>query len=175
MFNYFAAEESAKGIGALGISGSAFLIQLITFVLVYFVLRKFAIGPITKMLQARREVIESGVSLGEEMKVEKAQFEKTVDKEMKIARKKADEIVADAQSAAKDTIRSAEEKATEKAAIIIDEGKARGEQEVTRARKNMESELAGLVAEATEAVIGEKVDAAKDAQLIDRALKGAKA
>ena len=41
-----------------------------------------------------------------------------------------------------------------------------------RARKQLEGELAGLVADATEAVIDEKIDAKKDAQLIERALKG---
>lgn len=179
MFNYLAAEaaapkESAQGLGALGISGEAFVIQLITFVLVYFLLRKFAFGPIVKMLQDRRELIESGVNLGEEMKVEKAQFEKKVAKDLTEARKKADEIVSEAQTDAKQTIRNAEETASTKAATIVEEGKVRGEQEVTRARKQMESELAGLVAEATEVIIGEKVDAKKDSQLIDRALKGAK-
>lgn len=177
MFSLFAATggESPEGLGALGISGQAFLIQLITFVLVYLVLRKFAFGPIVKMLQERRELIESGVNLGDEMKVEKAQFEKKVAKDLAEARKKADEIMSDAQSNAKQTVRSAEEIAAAKAAAIVEEGKARGEQEVQRARKHMESELAGLVAEATEAIIGEKVDGAKDAQLIDTALKGAKA
>jgi len=175
MFTNFAAEESAEGIAALGVNGGALVIQLITFLLVFFVLRKFAFGPIVAMLDERRKVIESGVKLGEEMKLEKAQFEKTVAKELSAARKHADDIIADADTAAKDKVRAAEEKAQEKAAIIVGEGKVRGEQEVTRARKAMESELAGLVAEATEAIIGEKVDASKDAQLIDRALKGAKA
>lgn len=174
MFNYFAAEESAEGLGALGISGSAFLIQVITFVLIYFILRKFAFGPIVELLQKRRELIESGVNLGEEMKVEKAQFEKKVAKDLAEARKKADEIVSEAQTDAKQTVRSAEETAAAKAASIVEEGKARGEQEVERARKEMESELASLVAEATEAIIGEKVDAKKDSQLIDKALKEAR-
>jgi len=83
--------------------------------------------------------------------------------------------VADAQSAARDTQRDAEEKAAKKAAIIVEEGKNRGEQEVARARKALESDLAGLISDATEAIIGEKIDAKKDASLIDRALKESRA
>lgn len=176
MFNYFAAaEESAEGIGALGISLSSLIIQLVTFLLAYLILRRFAFGPIVKILQQRRETIESGVTLGEQMKVEKAAFEKTVSKELHAARVKADAIVADAETAAKDVVREAEEKAQSKAAIIVKEGKERGEQEVVRARKALEGELVSLISEATETIVGEKVDAKKDAVLIDRALKGAKA
>lgn len=167
--------ESSSGIGALGVNGTAFLIQLITFILAYFVLRKYAFGPILKVLQERRDTIDNGVKLGEQMKKEEIALEAKVTKTMHDARAKADGIVADAQSAARDQVREAEEKASEKAATIIKEGKARGEQEVDRARKALESELVGLISEATEAIIGEKVDAKKDATLIDRALKESRA
>ncbi|CAN5193643.1 F0F1 ATP synthase subunit B [soil metagenome] len=171
----FGSTETPEGIGALGVSGSAFLIQLVTFVLAYFILRRFAFGPILKVLQQRRDTIENGVKLGEQMRKEKAELEKTVAKELRDARVKADAIVSDAESAARDAIREAEEKAQSKAAIIVEEGKTRGEQEVTRARKALESELVGLISDATETIIGEKVDAKKDAVLIDRALKESRA
>lgn len=167
--------ESAEGIGALGLNGVAFLMQIITFVLVYLVLRKFAFGPILTILNKRRETIESGVKLGEQMRKDKAEFEKTVAKELQEARLRADGIVADAEAAGRDTIREAEEKAQEKATVIISEGKVRGEQEVARARKALETELVGLISDATEAIIGEKVDAKKDSSLIDRALKESRA
>jgi F-type H+-transporting ATPase subunit b len=167
--------DSSSGIGALGVNGTAFLIQLVTFILAYFVLRKFAFGPILKVLQERRTTIETGVKLGEQMQKEKVALEEKVTKTMHEARLKADGILAEAQTAARDSVREAEEKASEKAATIIKEGKARGEQEVDRARKALESELVGLISEATEAIIGEKVDAKKDASLIDRALKESRA
>ncbi len=175
MITIFAAEAAPSGLGTLGLSGKALLIQLITFALAYFVLRKWAFGPILKVLAERRQTIESGVALGEQMRREKAELEKTVTKELHAARAKADAIVADAEAAARETIRSAEDKAQEKAAIIIDEGKARGTQEVARARKALETELVGLISDATEVIIGEKVDAKKDAQLIDRALQESRA
>lgn len=172
----FASEaESASGLGTLGISLSSFLIQLVTFVLAYLVLRKWAFGPILAVLNRRRETIESGVKLGEEMRKEKAALDKKVASELQAARTKADGILAEADATARDTIREAEEKAQEKAAVIVEEGKARGEQEVARARKELESELVSLISDATETIIGEKVDAKKDSALIDRALKESRA
>ncbi|HPG37276.1 F0F1 ATP synthase subunit B [Candidatus Saccharibacteria bacterium] len=168
------ASESAGG-NALGINGSAFLIQLVTFGLAFWVLKKFAFGPILSILAKRRETIEAGVSLGEEMRQERAMVAEKSEAALKAARAKADAIVADAEAAARDRVRASEEEAAKKAAIIVKEGQARGEQEVVRARKAFQGELVGLVSDATEAIIDEKVDAKKDAQLIDRALKGQKA
>ena len=41
-------------------------------------------------------------------------------------------------------------------------------------RKQLEQEVVSLISDATETIIGEKVDAKKDAALIDRALQGQK-
>ncbi len=172
MLTQFGADESSSGIGALGISGSSLLIQLVTFVLAYLVLRKYAFAPILKVLNDRRETIEKGVKLGEEMQKERAELDKKVTAELHKARNEADGILAEANDTAKSTIRSAEDKAREKAAGIVKEAEANAEQAVKRARKALESELVGLISDATEAIIDEKVDAKKDAVLIDRALAG---
>ncbi len=167
----FAAEESASGIGALGINPTALGIQLVTFVLAFLVLKKFAFEPIGKVLRERRELIETGVALGEEMKKERTELDKRVTKELHDARVKADGIVAEAHDAGRAAVAEAEGKAREKAEGIIADAKARGEQDVVQMRKALEKELVGLVSDATEAIIDEKVDATKDAALIDKALK----
>lgn len=165
------AAETSSGIGALGFDGIAFLIQLTTFVLIFLVLRKFAFKPIIKVLNERRETIESGVKLGEEMQKENAKLDVKIAKILQDTRTEADGIINDAQEAARQTVREAEDKAREKASGILKEAESRIEQDTARARQQLEKELVGLVSDATEAIIGEKVDAKKDAQLIDRALK----
>lgn len=165
----FAAETS--GIGALGIDGKAFVIQLITFLLAFVILKKYAFTPMGKILNERRETIESGVKLGEEMKQENEKLEAKVAEILQQTRVEADGIISGAQDAARQTIREAEDKAREKAAGILKEADSRIDQDTARARKQLEKELVGLVSDATEAIIGEKVDAKKDAQLIERALK----
>jgi F-type H+-transporting ATPase subunit b len=170
-FTTFAAESSESGLAALGVDPKAFLIQLITFGLVFWVLKRYAFEPILKTLHERREIIENGVKLGEQMQKEKADFESKLEKLLTDARAQADGIISSAQDAGRVTVREAEDKAKQKAAGILAEGERRIEQETARVRKQLEKELATLVAEATEAVIDEKLDSAKDAQLIERALK----
>ncbi|HXR49949.1 MAG TPA: F0F1 ATP synthase subunit B [Verrucomicrobiae bacterium] len=163
--------DSSSGIGALGVDGKAFVIQLITFLLAYWVLQRYAFGPILKVMRERRETIESGVKLGEQMQKDKAALEAQVEETLHKAREQADGIITGAQDTARQTVREAEEKAREKAAGIVDAAEARIEQDTARARRQLEKEIVGLITDATEAIIEEKVDAKKDAELIDRALK----
>lgn len=170
VITYFAS-ESESGIGALGLDGKALIIQLITFILAYLVLRRFAFTPILRVLQERRELIESGLNLGEKMKHEQQELDKQVEQTLATARAEADEIIAAAEATSKSTLRTAEEKAREKAANMLEEAQERIVSETDRARKKLEAEIVGLVSDATEVIIGEKVDADKDAELIGRALK----
>lgn len=169
------ASESSSGLGALGVDGKAFVIQLITFVLAFVVLRKYAFTPILKVLAERRETIESGVRLGEEMQKERAELDAKLKAALVDARKQADGILAQANDAARETIRAAEDKAREKAEGIIKEAHAATEQDAARVRKQIEKEVVSLISEATEAIIDEKLDTTKDAALIDRVLKGQRA
>ena len=171
LMTHFASTE-ASGIGALGVDGKAFLIQLLTFALALLVLKKWAFNPIMNVMDERRRVIESGVDLGDEMKRERAKMTEEVTAQLKEARAQADEIIAGAEEAAREATAVSEAKAAAKAALTMKEAEGRIAQETSRARKKLEGELVGLVAEATEAIIDEKVDARKDAALIDRALKG---
>ncbi|HMH31250.1 MAG TPA: ATP synthase F0 subunit B, partial [Methylomirabilota bacterium] len=82
----FGAEASSSGLGALGVDGKAFIIQLITFLLVFLVLKRFAFKPILKVLNERRETIESGVKLGDEMRKERSKLDDEVEKKLHEAR-----------------------------------------------------------------------------------------
>lgn len=163
--------DSSSGLGSLGLDGKAFIIQLVTFLLAFWVLKRWAFGPIVKLMDQRRKTIEDGVALGEQMKKDKAALEAKVADELAKARTEADGIIAEANDAARTAIREAEEKAGVKAAVIVKEGEERAAAEMTRARKKLEGQIVGWVSDATEAIIGEKVDAAKDAVIIDRVLK----
>jgi F-type H+-transporting ATPase subunit b len=171
LHSVFIFGDSSSGLGALGVNGSAFIIQLITFVLAYLVLRKYAFKPIIKILNERREKIEYGVTLTEQMQKDKAELDKKVATALHEARAKADSIVAEAQEAARDAIRQAETQARDKADGILKDAQERTLQDTARMRKALEKEIVGLIADATGVIIEEKVDATKDASLIERAIR----
>lgn len=163
--------DSSSGIGALGLNLTSFLIQLGTFIIAFLVLRKWAFKPILEILQQRRETIEKGVSLGEQMQKEQAEMEQKVAQALAQARSEADKIIAEASERGRQVVADAETKAKDKSEAIIASAEDRIDQNLKQARSQLETELAGLVAEATETIIDEKIDAKKDAALINRALR----
>ena len=169
----FGADETS-GIAALGFDPKAFLIQLITFLLAYLVLRRYAFGPILEVLKRRRETIESSVTLAEKLQKDQQEFEEKVEKMLQETRIKSDEIIRNAHENARGAIKEAEDKAREKTEVVMADAETRIATETARARQKLEKELAGLISEATEAIIEEKIDAKKDAALIGRALKEVK-
>lgn len=173
---YFAAEEAAveaaSPLVALGVDLRSFIFQLITFVLVLLLLKRFAFKPITRMLAERRQVIDDGVRMGLRMEKEKEKLDEEVTKVMRDARHEADQIIANAHKEAREVIRDAEKAAQKKSDLMLADNEIRMREEAAQARRSLEKELIGLVSEATETIVGEKVDATKDAELVKRAMKG---
>lgn len=174
-FMLFAAEEAQPaGIAALHISFSSFVIQLITFVFVFALLKKFAFKPIVRMLEERRKVIDDGVKMGQRMEKERAKLDTEVVKVMRDARAEADKIISNGQKEAREIIRDAEKVGQRKVDTMLSDAEARIGEESDQAKRKLEKEIIGMVSEATEAIVEEKVDPKKDAVLIDKALKGRK-
>ena len=172
-FVFASTEEAApEGISAIGLSPSAFVIQLISFVIVLLILNKFAFKPIGKKLEERRLVIDDGVKMGQKLEKERAKLDVEVKNTMRQARQDADKVVATAHKESREITREAEKAAAKKVEVMMADADARIEEESERARRRLEKDIVALISEATEALVGEKVDAKKDAELIDKILKG---
>ena len=175
MFNIFlfAAEETAEatGFAALGIDGQAFIVQLITFLLVFFVLYKFVFHKIVAVLEKRQKTIEEGVQLTSDMQAEKEKLDEEVDKVRKKTRSEADELIAETKDKASLIIKQAEEKSQAKADQIMKEAKQKILEESDKAKRKLEKEMVELIVAATEEVTRQKLDEDKDRQLVSDLLK----
>src|SRR5258708_22037984 len=164
-------EAAATGPAVLGISLQAFVIQLLTFLVVFLALKKWAFTPIIKMLNNRRDIIENGVTLGEKMRAEEAKAEEEVARRLHEVRAQADQLIAEAETKAKQKITAAEEVAQKRAEGIVQEANEHIKQATELERARLEKEIVGLASAVSEAIIREKVDATNNASLLDRALK----
>ena len=162
---------SASGLSALGVSLSSFVIQLITFILGYLVLRKWAFGPIIRILDERRKKIEQGVSLGDLMKKKEIELEQKISHELHQARLKADKMIQDAEQSAKDLIKKAEDDASRKADNVLKDAKEKINFEASQIKQKLESEILTLVGETSSAVLKKKLDSNEDKMLIEKTLK----
>lgn len=165
------AEEASSGIGELGIDPLAILIQAGAFVVLYLLIRKFALKNITDALDSRHTRIEESLKNADMIEKRVAATKEETEKIMKEARSEADAIIANANKETGAMIEDAEEKAGKKAEKVLEDGKAKLEGEISKARTELKKEMLALVAEATETVIGDKMTDAKDVDLIKKALK----
>lgn len=169
-----AATEAESPLAALGVDMKSLIFQLITFTLVFLLLKKFAFKPITKMLTKRRKVIEDGIKLGEKMEKEEARLNERAEEVIRDARNEADVIVANAQKEAREIVREAEKDAKTKIDNMMKDAQAQIEEDSEQAKRALEGDLTNLVSEATEAVVEEKVTSSKDEAIVKNVLKGRK-
>ena len=164
------AAEEATGIAALGIDPLAILAQAATFLLLFWVVKKFALDKIGATLEERRKTIDQGVRLGQKMEAEQAKLEEKIEAELRKTRNQADKIIAEAQNEAGELVKAAEVRAAEKVDEMIADARARIDEDMVKAKKALEKDILALVADATEVIIEEKLDSKKDESLIQRAL-----
>lgn len=163
--------ESSSGIGAFNINLKAFIFQLITFLIVLAVFKRWILPPIMKTLEQRRKALAESLEHAKAAEETLAKAEVHADEIIAKARDNADEVLAAAKKAAADVIAKGETAAGQRAALIIKEAEKRLGTERDKLRQELRTELAALVADATEKIITEKLDKSRDMQLIDRAIK----
>lgn len=172
----FAKAEAASGgvFEALGIDWTTLVLQIIAFLILVWLLGKYAYPVLIKVVDERQASIDAGAKAADEAK-EKAEKAKTdVDALLKDARKQASEIVATAKEEANAAIEAAGAKAKTHAEAVVAQAHEQIEKDVIAAKKTLHNETLDLVALATKNVIGNVVDAEIDRKIIESATSDAK-
>jgi len=172
VFTNFAAEQASGGLlGALGIDGRLFVTQLVAFLVLLAILKKWVYPPIIRSIDKRQESLDATVKEASEARKALEKAEAKADEILVSARKEADALLARSNDATASAIQSAETKAKERAEQIVADARVTLDADLRKAQALLRKEAVSLVAAATEKVIGEKVDAAKDVKLIESALQ----
>lgn len=166
-----AVADESSGIAALGIDPWAILAQAGTFLLLFFIIKKFALEKIVAILEKRRKTIEDGVLLGREMEAEKAKIDEKVETILHKTRQEADKIIAAAHEESNKIVLKAKSTAQEKTESMLRDARRKIDDDIMVAKKDLEQEMREYIATATEIIIQEKIDAKKDAALIEKALR----
>lgn len=164
------AEGSPSILQALGIDGGLLLQQGIAFLILVALLAKFVYPVLIKAVDGRREQIEASVKEAKQAEETLANAEAKVAEMLSDARKEADDILARTQKEAAEVMADAESKAKARAEQIVADARAQLETDVAKAREALRKDTIELVALATERVVGEKLDAGKDAELVKKVL-----
>lgn len=158
------AQESVTS--TFGISWQALLFQAITFLLVVLILKKFVVGKIYDIIDAREKAINEGLDKAAQAKKELASAQDEIDVILKDARTQAETIVASAKKESADLVKSAEDKAVKRAETIIADAQSKLSVDIEKARHDLQAETARLIGQVAETILHEKLTTSKDQELI---------
>lgn len=127
--------------------------QAITFLLVLFLLSKFAWKPIMSSLREREETIEGALRSAEQAKVEMMKLKADNEKLLEEARAERDIMLRKAQQTAEAIIEEAKEKASAESSKIVENARLSIQQERQAALEDIRKQVAILSIEIAEKLL----------------------
>ncbi len=154
-----------------GVEPKYIIWQLVSFVIVLFVLYKFGIKPVAATMEERNAKIASGIKHAEEMQAKLAAAQQESAAIVKKANGEATRIVEDARKSAKDFLDRQTQEATAKASDLLTKAQQAIELEHKKMLADARTEIARLVVTTTERVLAKKLTDADRAAYNDAATR----
>lgn len=143
---------------------------IVAFFITFFVLKRYAFGPIQKMIDERRETIARSLAEADHARDEARNLLEEHKKLMQEARGEAEAIIAEARKT-RDAMETRMREETEaERQRRLEETRREIAAETARALEQIRSEVADLTLQATSIVVGKKLDADRDRELISEAI-----
>ncbi|HTJ13488.1 MAG TPA: F0F1 ATP synthase subunit B [Dinghuibacter sp.] len=140
-----------------------FVWNLLAFVIVFLLLKKFAWKPIMKSLGDREKHIADSIATADRVKAEMAQLKNENEALMAQAREERSQMLKEAREARDKIVQEAKDKAKAEAARIVAEAQVTLEQQKQAAITDVKNQVGNLVVEIAEKVLRREL-AAKSAQ-----------
>lgn len=173
--NYIAQSKAAAGeadiFASIGIDWTLLILQTIAFLVLLWFLGKFVYPALSRSLDKREADLERANKMAVESQKKAEEAKSEIEELIEKARRDATDIVATAKNEAAVMVDDAEKKAKNQAESIVESAHNEIEKEVVAAKKMLHNEAIELVAQATEKVVGSKLDAAHDKDYVKSVLK----
>lgn len=158
-------------LNTFGVEWPKFLAQLILFIIVYFVLKKFAFGPIIAMLEERRKRIEEGQLNAQRIKQQLAEAEQRHAEILQKANAEAQKLIDQARESASHVADRKMQEAVASAEQMIAKAREASALEYERSMDQLKRELGHLVVETTAKVTGKILTADDQKRLQEEAAR----
>jgi F-type H+-transporting ATPase subunit b len=170
MLELLAAEESSNDL--IKVVPGLMIWTLIAFAITFFVLRKFAFGPIQKTIDDRRERIRDAIAQADQARDEARDLLEQNRAILASAKGEAAEILAEARKVGDAQMQRAKEELETERQRRLEDTRKQIDAETSRALDQIRAEVAELTVEATQRVVGKVLDAEDQRRLIDEAVAG---
>jgi F-type H+-transporting ATPase subunit b len=167
---FFLAQEEDNGSGLIEVVPGLMIWTLICFAITFFVLRRYAFGPIQRAIDERRDRIRKAVDEADRARAEARSLLEEHRQLIGQAKGEAAGILADARKVADAQIERVKHEAEEERQRRLEETRRQIEAETKRSLDQIRTEVADLTLAATARVTGKLLDAEDQRRLIDEAI-----
>lgn len=155
-----------------GIQPILLLAQIVNFLVLLYLLKRFLYKPILKVLDERKERIAKSLKNAEEIEARLLKTEKDKEKILEKATLESRKIVEEATKGADQIINDARLKATEDMQKIVEKEKEAIKLEGMKMQQEVKKNLAGMVAMVLEKVTGKVITKKEQKEMIEKTVRG---
>lgn len=143
---------------------------IVTFILLAFVLGKYAWKPLLKSLHDREDAIRDALDQSEKARAEAAELLKQNEKNMARADEEYQKALREGKALAEKLKEEIVTKARQQAQQELQHAKEEIQRDIEAAKQQLRTEVADLAIKAAEKILDENLDAAKQKKLVDSVL-----
>ena len=154
----------------LGLNLPGLIAQFVNFGILLFILGKFVLPPVQRMLDERRRRIEESLAAAERMKTQATETERMLEEQRAQGRAEAQQIIAQAQEIARRIENDARTQAQTDAESLLTRARTEIQLERDSAIAELRREFADITVSAAEKVINQSLDRQAHRRLIDDVL-----
>jgi F-type H+-transporting ATPase subunit b len=160
-------------VDQFGLNGWQFVIQLVAFLIFIWLLWRFAVGPIVKILDERQVKIRESLASAERMQQELKATQARNEEVLLEARREAQDIVANARQSGEQLLAKARDEANVQAETYLTRAQETMRQETEQARQQLRSEVVDIATLAAGRILKKELNPEAQRQLIEETLSGA--
>ena len=154
----------------LGLNLPGLIVQFINFGILLFILWRFVLPPVQRMLDERRQRIQESLEAAERMRAQATETERMLEEQREEGRRQAQQIIGQAQEIARRIEADARTQAQSDAEALITRARTEIQLERDQAIADLRREFADITVSAAEKVINQSLDRQAHRRLIDDVL-----
>lgn len=163
-----------KILSDFGVQPILLAAQVVNFLILFFILKKFLYRPILKMFETRKQTIAQSLKNAEEIEQRLLKTEEDREKKLRQASDEARKILDDATKSASGIVAEAHTKAALDMDIIFKKGEESIKQEKAKMQQEIREELANLVVLALQKVSGKVFNRSDQKNILQQTIKDLK-
>lgn len=147
---------------------ATFIAQIVVFLILLWVINKFIVPPISKMIDERQKKIAEGLAAAERGQKDLDEAKSRADDVVREARDRANQIIDQASRRSNEIVEQAKASAITEGDRLIAAAKQQIELEASKAREDLRRQVSDLTVRTASKLLGREIDAGKHADLLGK-------